>query len=165
MLNELGRASDALIQYQPTCLVMAGIGFNAAGGDFDTFDTWSAQSGNYNAADCRDTWRSFKPGRDIGAGSLFGMARDAGWTDGNASPRPAPAQSNLTEQPRNPAPGMAVAVVWGRCVAATSSHAYILAKGATGGRSICCGYSYIGFGWTSSSIQGHGERHMEDAGP
>ena len=136
MLNELGRASDALYSI-PADLprdgwVKAGMGFNAAGGDFDTFDTWSAQAGNYNAADCRDVWRSFKPGRGVGAGSLFGMARDAGWTDGNPSPRPAPAQSRPTEQPRKPAPGMAAADVWGRCEAATNSHAYIAAKGAAG---------------------------------
>jgi hypothetical protein len=136
MLNELGRASDALYSIPPDLprdgWVKAGMGFNAAGGDFDTFDNWSAQAGNYNAADCRDVWRSFKPGRGVGAGSLFGMARDAGWTDGNASSRPAPAQSRPTEQPRKPAPGMGAADVWSRCEAATNSHAYIAAKGAAG---------------------------------
>ena len=136
MLNELGRASDALFSIPPDLprdgWVKAGMGFNAAGGDFDTFDNWSAQAGNYNAADCRDTWRSFKPGRGVSAGSLYGMARDNGWTDGNASPRPAPAQTRPAEPPRKPAPGMAAADVWGRCEAATNSHGYIAAKGAAG---------------------------------
>ena len=136
MLNEVGRASDALYSIPPDLprdgWVKAGMGFNAAGGDFDTFDAWSAQAGNYNAADCRDTWRSFKPGRGVGAGSLYGMARDAGWTDGNTSPRPAPAQSRPIVQPRKPAPGMAAADVWSRCEAATNSHGYIMAKGAAG---------------------------------
>lgn len=136
MLNDTNRASDALYSIPPDlprdAWVKAGMGFNDAGGDFDTFNDWSAQAGNYNAADCRDVWRSFKPGRGVGAGSLFGMARDAGWTDGNASPRPAPAQSRPTEQPRKPAPGMAAADVWSRCEAATNSHAYIVAKGAAG---------------------------------
>ena len=136
MLNEVDRASDALYSIPPDLprdgWVKAGMGFNAAGGDFDTFDAWSAQAGNYNAADCRDTWRSFKPGRGVGAGSLYGMARDAGWTDGNTSPRPAPAQSRPIVQPRKPAPGMAAADVWSRCEAATNSHGYIMAKGAAG---------------------------------
>ena len=136
MLNESGRASAALYAIPPDLprdgWVKAGMGFNAAGGDFDTFDQWSAQAGNYNAADCRDTWRSFKPGRGVGAGSLFGMARDAGWTDGNASPRPAPAPTRPTEPPRKPAPGMGAADVWSRCEAATCQHAYIAVKGAAG---------------------------------
>jgi putative DNA primase/helicase len=136
MHNETARASDALHAIPPDLprdgWVKAGMGFNAAGGDFATFDNWSAQAPSYNAADCRDTWRSFKPGKGVGAGSLFGMARDAGWSDGNASPRPAPTQSRPTEPPRKPAPGMAAADVWGRCEAATNSHAYILAKGAAG---------------------------------
>jgi putative DNA primase/helicase len=135
MLSELDRASDALHSIPPDLprdgWVKAGMGFNACGGDFDTFDTWSAQAGNYNAADCRDTWRSFKPGRGVGAGSLFGMARDHGWSDGMASPRPAPAQSRPTEPTRKPPPpGMAAADVWARCEAATNSHGYILSKGA-----------------------------------
>lgn len=136
MRSDTARASDALYSI-PADLprdgwVKAGMGFNDAGGDFDTFDNWSAQAGNYNAQDTRDVWRSFKPGKGVGAGSLFGMARDAGWTDSNASPRPAPVQSRPIEQPRKPAPGMAAADVWGRCEAATNQHAYILAKGAAG---------------------------------
>jgi hypothetical protein len=137
MLKELGRASDALYSIHPDLdrdgWVKAGMGFNAAGGDFDTFDSWSAQAGNYNAADCRDTWRSFKPGRGVGAGSLFGMARDNGWTDGNTDPRPAPERTTRpVELPRKPAPGMGAADVWNRCEAVTNQHAYIVAKGAAG---------------------------------
>ena len=134
--NDTARASDALYSIPPDLprdgWVKAGMGFNAAGGDFDTFDSWSAQAGNYNAADCRDTWRSFKPGKGVGAGSLFGMARDSGWQEGNPSPRPAPAQSRPIEQPRKPAPGMAAADVWARCLPATVTHGYIASKKAEG---------------------------------
>jgi putative DNA primase/helicase len=135
-MNELDRASDALHSIPPDLprdgWVKAGMGFNDAGGDFDTFDTWSAGAGNYNAADCRDVWRSFKPGRGVGAGSLFGMAKDHGWSDGNASPRPAPAQSRPTEPTRKPAPGIAPADVWARLEPATYQHPYIVTKAAAG---------------------------------
>jgi putative DNA primase/helicase len=134
MHSDTDRASDALHSIPPdldrAAWVKAGMGFNDAGGDFDTFDTWSAQAGSYNAADCRDVWRSFKPGRGVGAGSLFGMAKDHGWRDGMASPRPAPAQTRPTETTGKPAPGMAAADVWARCEAATNAHGYILGKGA-----------------------------------
>jgi putative DNA primase/helicase len=134
MHSDTDRASDALHAIPPdldrAAWVKAGMGFNDAGGDFDTFDTWSAQAGSYNAADCRDVWRSFKPGRGVGAGSLFGMAKDHGWSDGTSSPRPAPARARPTEPPRKPAPGMSPAEVWDRCEAATAMHGYILAKGA-----------------------------------
>jgi putative DNA primase/helicase len=136
MLNDTARASDALYSIPPDLprdgWVKAGMGFNAAGGDFDTFDNWSAQAGNYNAVDCRDTWRSFKPGRGVGAGSLFGMARDAGWTDGTPSLRAAPAQTRPVETPRKPAPGMSADEVWSRCEAATNAHPYIVQKRAAG---------------------------------
>lgn len=136
MHSETARASDALYSIPPDLprdgWIKAGMGFNAAGGDFDTFNDWSAQAGNYNAADCRDTWRSFKPGKGVGAGSLFGMARDAGWQEGNPSPRPAPAQARQPEPQRKPAPGMAAADVWARCEAASNQHGYIMAKKAQG---------------------------------
>jgi putative DNA primase/helicase len=69
--------------------VKAGMAFHAAGGGFDDFDQWSAQADSYNAQACRATFRSFKtaPG-GVGAGALFGMARDHGWTEshqGNVS--------------------------------------------------------------------------------
>lgn len=138
MLNDTDRARDALhaipADLPRDSWVKAGMGFNAAGGDFDTFDNWSAQAGNYNAADCRDTWRSFKPGRGVGAGSLYGMARDNGWTDGNASPRPAPvkAMTRPAETPRKPAKGNSASELFGRFEAATNEHGYIMAKGAAG---------------------------------
>mgnify|MGYP001462696795 FL=1 len=96
--NDIDRARDALNSLPPDCdraaWVKTGMAFHAAGGDLDTFDQWSAGADSYNAQTCRATWRSFKtaPG-GVGAGALFGMARDHGWTEGNASPRPAPARA------------------------------------------------------------------------
>jgi putative DNA primase/helicase len=136
MHSETARASDALFSIPPDLprdgWVKAGMGFNAAGGDFDTFDSWSAQAGNYNAADCRDTWRSFKPGKGVGAGSLFGMARDAGWQEGHPSPRPAPAQTRKAEPQATPRAGMSPSEIFARCEPATNQHGYIAAKKAQG---------------------------------
>jgi len=122
MLTDTDRARDALQAIPPDCdraaWVKTGMAFHAAGGDFDSFDAWSAGADSYRAADCRDTWRSFKsaPG-GVSAGALFGRARDHGWIEGNASPRQAPdkATTHPTEPPRKPAPGMSAAEVWGRC--------------------------------------------------
>lgn len=137
--NDTDRARDALQSLNPNCdrgaWVKTGMAFHAAGGDFDTFNDWSAQGDNYNAQACRATYRSFKtaPG-GVGAGALFGMARDAGWTEGNANPQPAKARPTPkpVEPQRKPAPGMAAADVWARCEAATNGHSYLVQKGAAG---------------------------------
>ena len=137
MLNDLDRAHDALHSI-PADLprddwVKTGMGFHAAGGDFDTFNDWSAGAGNYDAAAARDTWRSFKPGKGVGAGTLFKLAADNGWRTGEGKPqRQAPAQTRPVEPPRQPAPGMSPGEVWSRCEAATAQHPYIVQKQAAG---------------------------------
>ena len=133
-MTETERARDALYAI-PSDLprdqwVKSGMGFNAAGGDLETFDLWSAQADNYNAADCRAAWHSFKPGGGVTAASLFGMARDYGWRDGSK-------QSSIqdprkpVEPLRKPTPGMG-AEVYARLETATDAHPYIVAKGAAG---------------------------------
>lgn len=130
------RARDALQAIPPDCdraaWVKVGMGAHAAGLGFDDFDQWSAGADSYNAQACRATWRSFKtaPG-GVGAGALFGMARDHGWTEGNASPRPAPARATPKPTPK-PAPSVNADAVWSRCQPATSQHPYIASKGAAG---------------------------------
>ena len=138
MLNDLDRAHDALYSI-PADLprddwVKAGMGFHAAGGDFDAFNDWSAGAGNYDAAAARNTWRSFKPGKGVGEGTLYRMAAEkGGWRIPEGNPqRQAPAQARPVEPPRQPAPGMSPADVWGRCEAATAQHPYIVAKQAAG---------------------------------
>ena len=138
MLNDLARASDALYSIPPDVprddWVRAGMAAQSAGLDFDAFNDWSAQAGNYNAQDARDTWRSFKPGKGLGAGTLYKMAAElGGWRmGGDKAQRPAPAQSRPVAQPRKPRPGMGAADVWSRCDAANNAHAYIVGKGAAG---------------------------------
>ena len=67
MITDIDRARDALHAI-PADLprdgsLKAGMGFHAAGGDFDTFENWSAYAPSYDAQACRDMWKSIKPGR------------------------------------------------------------------------------------------------------
>lgn len=126
------RARDALQAIPPDLprdqWVKAGMAFHSAGGDFDSFDQWSAGADSYNAQASRATWRSFKtaPG-GVGAGALFGMARDHNWTEGNA--RPAPARvTRPAEPPPKPAKGYSASEVFERCETATGTHGYIKSK-------------------------------------
>lgn len=137
MLLDTERARDALHSIPPDLArddwVKAGMAAQAAGLDFDAFNDWSAGAGNYDAAAARDTWRSFKPGKGVGAGTLFKLAAENGWRMGEGKPqRQAPAQTRPAQPPRQPAPGMSPADVWGRCEAATAQHPYIVAKRAAG---------------------------------
>lgn len=114
--NELDRARTALAHIPPDLprdeWVRAAMGAHAAGLTFDEFDTWSAQADSYSARDCRDMWKSIKPG-PVGAATLFHVARAHGWSDGQQSS--SKAVFRPVEPPRRPAPGMAPAEVWNRC--------------------------------------------------
>ena len=81
-MADTAKAIDALHAIQPDLpraeRVRVGMGAHAAWVDFDTFDAWSAGAGNYNAAASRDVWRSIKPGKGVGAGTLFRMAAENG---------------------------------------------------------------------------------------
>lgn len=138
MAADLDRARDALHAIPPDLprdeWVRAGMAAQAAGLDFDAFNDWSAQAGNYDERAARDTWRSFKPGRGVGAGTLYRVAAEHGWRMGEGKPQQRPPQvpRKATEPPRKPAPGMSPAEVWARCEAATAAHPYIVAKHAAG---------------------------------
>ena len=138
MLADTERAIAALRSIPPDLprdqWVKTGMAAQAAGIDFDAFNDWSAGAGNYNERDARDTWRSFKPGRGVGAGSLFKIAAKNGWRMGEGKPqqRTVQAPTHPVEPPCKPAPGMSAADVWSRCEAATSKHPYITQKQAAG---------------------------------
>lgn len=138
MAADLDRARDALHAIPPDLprdeWVRAGMAAQAAGLDFDAFNDWSAQAGNYDERAARDTWRSFKPGRGVGAGTLYRVAAEHGWRMGEGKPqqRAAQAPKKAAEPPRKPAPGMSPAEVWERCEPATAAHGYIVAKAAAG---------------------------------
>jgi len=137
-MADTAKAIDALHSIPPDLprdeWVKVGMAAHAAGLDFDTFDAWSAGAGNYDAAASRDTWRSFKPGKGIGPGTLYRVGAEHGWRMGEGKPqqRPMQAPKKAAEPPRKPAPGMSPAEVWNRCEAATAAHGYIVAKAAAG---------------------------------
>ena len=138
MNADTDRARDALRAIPPDCdretWVKVGMSAQAAGVDFDTFDTWSAGAENYDSRAARDVWRSIKPGKGVGAGTLYRVAAEHGWRMGDSKPlqRPPQAPRKAAEPPRKPAPGMSPAEVWGRCLPATAAHPYAQAKGLAG---------------------------------
>lgn len=48
---------------------------------FYLWDEWSRTGSNYREASALEAWRSFGQGRGITIGTLFKLARDAGWND------------------------------------------------------------------------------------
>ena len=137
-MHDTAKAIDALHSIPPDLTrdewVRAGMAAQAAGLDFDAFNDWSAQAGNYNERDARDTWRSFKPGKGVGAGTLYRVAAEHGWRMGAGKPlhRPLQAPRKAAAPPQKPAPGIAPAEVWARCQPATAGHPYVLEKGISG---------------------------------
>ena len=138
MTHDTAKAIDALHSIPPDLprdeWVRAGMAAQAAGLDFDTFNDWSAGAGNYSERDARDTWRSFKPGKGIGPGTLYRVGAEHGWRMGEGKPqqRAMQAPRKAAAPQRKPAPGMSPAEVWNRCEAATAAHRYITAKAAAG---------------------------------
>ena len=132
MMADTERARAALQSIPPDCdrdtWVRAGMAAHAAGLDFEDFDTWSAQAGNYDARAARDTWRSFKAGKGVGAGTLHRMAGE----HGHQQERPSKPPKRAATPPPAPRPGMAPADVWARCEPATWAHPYIERKAAAG---------------------------------
>lgn len=108
-MADTAKAIDALHAIPPDLprdeWVKVGMAAHAAGLDFDTFDAWSAGAGNYDAAASRDTWRSIKPGKGVGAGTLYRVAAEHGWRMGEGKPqqRPMQAPRKAAEPPRKPA--------------------------------------------------------------
>lgn len=138
MTPDTAKAIDALHSIPPDLprdeWVRVGMAAQAAGLDFDTFNDWSAGAGNYDARAAADTWRSFKPGKGVGPGTLYREAAGYGWRMGEGKPqqRALQAPRKAPEPQRKPAPGMSPAEVWNRCEPATWEHPYIRSKGASG---------------------------------
>ena len=62
--------------------VRVGMSVKAALGDagWPIWRDWSRQSPSFREADARAVWRGFRTGGGIGPGTLFHLARQAGWT-------------------------------------------------------------------------------------
>lgn len=94
--------------------VRVGIAVKSALGDtpeaFHAFERWSAKSSKDDPAITRDKWDSFAPRGDIGAGTIYAMARAAGWSSPEhvAALRGSPA-SEFSQTPSVGAPGAAPA--------------------------------------------------------
>lgn len=131
-MTDTAKAIEALHAIPADCdrdtWVRAGMAAQAAGIDFDTFDRWSAQAPSYDAAAARATWRSFKPGKGIGAGTLFRVAVEHGWRmDGATRPQQARRKAAQPLRPAAQGEGGAEAL-WSRCEPAPADHPYIVAK-------------------------------------
>lgn len=106
--------------------VRVGMAAQAAGLGFDDFDAWSAQGDSYDQRAARDTWRSFEPGKGIGAATLFHIAGQHGHrrpTNGHSAAPARPAAAS-----KAPRPGMGAAEVFDRLPEAPPDHPYIRAK-------------------------------------
>ncbi|CAG9273335.1 Putative helicase [Paraburkholderia unamae] len=129
------RALDASCDRDKWCRV--GMAAQAAGLTEDDFVDWSATGANFrDERDARSTWRSFKGDGGIGAGTLFKLARDAGWRDpryANGHAPPCLPATNGSTRPTGEAakldwPRADAQAVWDGCPRAPESHGYIRSK-------------------------------------
>lgn len=113
--------------------IRVGMAAQAAELTFDDFNDWSAQAANYEPTATRDAWKSFKPGKGIGPGTLFKMAATHGWRKDSSSKPHSNRQQKSSGQGRINGHSAPNAVeVWNRCEPATHAHPYVVAKGAEG---------------------------------
>lgn len=145
--NDIARARSALAAIPADVCrkdwIKAGQAAYAAGLQFDDFNEWSATGTKYKPGEIKATWRSFKFG-DVGAGSLFYLAREHGWNespqgnpkvDFSALLKQSPKAATKPQEPPKappPRPGMGASEVWNRCEPADYSHPYIVSKKAAG---------------------------------
>jgi len=114
--------------------VRVGMAAKAAGLQFDDFDQWSATAGNYaGQADCAAVWRSIKEDGGIQAGTLYAMAKAAGWQEHNGPQhRPHQTRQKPAQAPQRPEQGKRptfdVESAWKAGEPATEAHPYIIKK-------------------------------------
>lgn len=137
MQHELERARSALFALDAGCArsewVRAMTAAKAADVDFDTVDLWSSTAPNYkNTSDVQAVWRSLREGGGISVNTLFYLAREAGWRDGQEAPALADVskakQSRPVQQKTTRKPAMDPTEVWGRFQPASAEHGYIMRK-------------------------------------
>ena len=138
MMNgfDAARAREALFSLSAGCSrdewVRAGMAAKAAGLSEDDFLEWSATGDNYGGVrEARSVWKSIKADGGIGEGTLFKMAKDAGWHDAHRHngalaarvPVAKPAKSDTPRKPRTDLAAMLDAYP-----PASADHPYIVAK-------------------------------------
>ncbi|MDN7558129.1 AAA family ATPase [Burkholderia orbicola] len=127
------RAREALFALDAGCAreewVRVAMAAKAAGLPEDDFLDWSATGANYGSErDARSVWKSVKPDGGIGPGTLFKMAKDAGW---NGAPCALVSSHAVTAQPgaqAAPKPHFDVAAAFASYPPASADHPYIVAK-------------------------------------
>lgn len=138
--------SAALRYLSPDCdrhtWVVLGMAVKSALGDagFPLWDAWSQGSNKYRAGDAKAAWRGFKPGSGgndaVGIGTLYHLARAAGWEPQGgalpAPPAPMPRPDADAEQRALDAQHAAIArkasAIWRHAYLA-QEHAYLRRKG------------------------------------
>ena len=131
--SELERAREALMAIPPDIpreeWVRVGMAVHAAGLGEDDFHSWSEGGSTYNTRSAREVWRSFKPGKGIGAGTLFAVAKEHGWKQPVNGHDAAPARSQ--ERPKARAEGLTAAQLFERFTSAPADHPYVIEKQGT----------------------------------
>ncbi len=125
------RAREALFAIPPDLpredWIRAGMAAKAAGLTLEDFTGWSSRGDNYaGPRDCASVWKSFKEG-SIGAGTLFFLAQQYGWTDSvKTQLQPVIALQKANSGPQRAQPD--AASIWDACEPASPLHPYITAK-------------------------------------
>jgi len=132
--QDINRAREALHTIPPDLprneWVEVLMGAQAAGVSRDEAEAWSAQGATFNPRDFASTWNSIKPGKGVGAGTLYRRAVAHGWLMGGDS-RP-PRVKAPVRPPKPIRPEMSADAVWARCKPATAEHPYVRSKDAQG---------------------------------
>lgn len=103
-MDEISRIRSALAYLDASMSrhewINIGMAINSEFGDkgFQIFDEWSKTASNYNAADARDAWKSFKPNGPVKIGTLIKKAKGQGWQDPG---KPNPTTSDDLSKQRN----------------------------------------------------------------
>lgn len=136
-MDDLKKAEAALFAISPDIpydeWMRVGMAAQAAGISFAVFDQWSAHGRTYEKSSTRNLWKSYDADKGIGAGTLFHIAKEHGYTAGtNKSMYRA-----YDEDPPFVAKHMAklqantshnAQAIWDRSIPATQDHPYILRK-------------------------------------
>lgn len=106
--NDRQKLESALVFINPDCgyddWIRVGLAIHAELGDqgMAVWDWWSARGSKYpGAREIETHWRSFKPGAVTG-GTVYGMAKDAGWRPPRPQLVPTPQhQATVVQHPAN----------------------------------------------------------------
>ncbi|MCA8094420.1 AAA family ATPase [Burkholderia anthina] len=134
--HDAARARDALYSLDAGCprseWVSAGMAAKAAGLSEADFVEWSSTGANFGGErDAKSAWKSFDVNGGIGPGTLFKMARDAGWRDPRARNGMLAARVPVAKSPRtdaSPKPCTDLVATFEGYPAAAADHRYIVAK-------------------------------------